>query len=108
MTSFSPDRRKFLKLSAGMAGMSLVLGINWSCSADRSDSADTTGFVPNAWLRIDDNGVVTVRVAESEMGQGLFTQRSRGIDNIPTYGLSGTNVVRIIVSLRPTELSPGA
>jgi isoquinoline 1-oxidoreductase subunit beta len=75
MTSFRPDRRRFLKLGAGAAGMSLVLGISWSCSADKStESADKPGgFSANAWLRIDEEGIVTVMVAESEMGQGLFT-----------------------------------
>ena len=75
MKDFRPDRRKFLKLGAGAAGASLVLGINWSCSAEpQTGSADASGeFVPNAWLRIDSDGRVTVIVAESEMGQGPFT-----------------------------------
>lgn len=75
MKPFSPDRRKFLKLSAGVTGASLVLGINWSCSndanIDHTSGADV--FIPNAWLRIDTKGRVTVLVAESEMGQGPFT-----------------------------------
>jgi isoquinoline 1-oxidoreductase beta subunit len=75
MNEFRPDRRKFLKLSAGLAGSSLVLGINWSCSADsaQEDTAYPGEFIPNAWLRIDPQGRVTVIVAESEMGQGPFT-----------------------------------
>jgi isoquinoline 1-oxidoreductase beta subunit len=75
MKNFRPDRRKFLKLGAGVAGASLVLGINWSCSAESPQSADESAdeFVPNAWLRIDSEGKVTVIVAESEMGQGPFT-----------------------------------
>jgi isoquinoline 1-oxidoreductase beta subunit len=75
MNEFRPDRRKFLKLSAGIAGASLVLGINWSCSAEspRGASPYPDEFVPNAWLRIDPQGRVTVIVAESEMGQGPFT-----------------------------------
>ncbi len=75
MNTFRPDRRKFLKLSAGAAGTSLVLGINWSCSADAPEgSRPATGeFIPNAWLRIDNQGLVTVIIAESEMGQGPFT-----------------------------------
>jgi isoquinoline 1-oxidoreductase beta subunit len=79
MKDFWPDRRKFLKLGAAVAGSSLVLGINWSCTADSPPSADADvdtdadAFVPNAWLRIDREGKVTVIVAESEMGQGPFT-----------------------------------
>ena len=75
MIPFRPDRRKFLKLSANVAGASLVLGINWGCSTESADADDAHPgqFVPNAWLRIDREGVITVIVAESEMGQGPFT-----------------------------------
>ncbi len=75
MIPFRPDRRKFLKLGASVVGSSLVLGINWSCSAEDPSPARQTDaeFVPNAWLRIDELGIVTVIVAESEMGQGPFT-----------------------------------
>ncbi|MEJ2454244.1 MAG: xanthine dehydrogenase family protein molybdopterin-binding subunit [Candidatus Thiodiazotropha sp.] len=75
MNAFNPDRRRFLKLGAGITGASLVLGVNWSCTADApdADSASPDGFMPNAWLRIDTQGFVTVIVAESEMGQGPYT-----------------------------------
>ena len=33
----------------------------------------TRGTELNAWLVIDPNGVVTIRVAQSEMGEGVFT-----------------------------------
>jgi hypothetical protein len=51
MNAFRPDRRRFLKLSAGAAGASLVLGVNWSCSRDEPAETDTEGdsFAPNAW-----------------------------------------------------------
>lgn len=75
MKNFDPDRRVFLKVSAGLAGGCLVLGINWSCSADDPSENSTAAvtFTPNAWLSIDGTGKVTVTVAESEMGQGPFT-----------------------------------
>lgn len=75
MNRFRPDRRRFLKLGVGIAGASLVLGVNWSCSADQpeADLTDSGEFVPNAWLRIDSDGLVTVIVSESEMGQGTYT-----------------------------------
>lgn len=75
MKSFQPDRRKFLQLSAGVAGAGLVLGINWSCSAEKAEENGPSPqeFKPNAWLKIDLEGLVTVIVAESEMGQGPFT-----------------------------------
>src|SRR3990172_13031752 len=39
---------------------------------------------------------------------GITTHRSRGIDNIPTYGFSGWKVARIMVSVRPRKVSSGA
>lgn len=75
MKTFNPDRRKFLKLGAAVAGSSLVLGISWSCSPDDGGDSDAPAqqFSPNAWLKIDDDGKTTVIVAESEMGQGPYT-----------------------------------
>ena len=72
MTPFNPDRRSFLKLSSAVAGSSLVIGINLSCSSSGSSSDDST-FQPNAWLRVSDDETVTIIVAESEMGQGPYT-----------------------------------
>jgi isoquinoline 1-oxidoreductase subunit beta len=74
MTAFKPDRRKFLKLGASVVGAGLVLGINWSCTEPSDNpTPETDAFSPNAWLRIDKDGSVTVMVAESEMGQGPYT-----------------------------------
>ncbi|RRS35628.1 MAG: hypothetical protein OI74_01535 [Gammaproteobacteria bacterium (ex Lamellibrachia satsuma)] len=75
MRSFSPDRRKFLKLSMAAAGSSLILGVSWSCTQDKPSNTDnqSDNFSPNAWLRLDPDGSITVIVAESEMGQGPYT-----------------------------------
>lgn len=75
MTYFSPSRRKFLKVSAGIAGSALVIGINWGCDSAREQEKvdEENTFSPNAWLKLDNEGGVTVIVAESEMGQGPYT-----------------------------------
>ncbi len=75
MKKFNPDRRKFLKLGTAVVGTSLVIGVSWSSYQYLNDSeGDKTGFFsPNAWLRLETNGLVTVIVAEAEMGQGIFT-----------------------------------
>jgi len=73
MTPFRPDRRRFLKLGAGTTLAGLVLGINWSCVNDTPEPGHAGAFAPNAWLRVDPQGRVTVIVAESEMGQGPHT-----------------------------------
>jgi isoquinoline 1-oxidoreductase subunit beta len=72
MNSFQPDRRRFLKHSAASLGSGLMLGICWPEVNAASESGDDA-FQPNAWLQIDNQGVTTVYVAESEMGQGVYT-----------------------------------
>jgi hypothetical protein len=39
---------------------------------------------------------------------GIVTHRSLGIESIPTYGLAGRNVIKIMVSLRETSVPAGA
>ena len=62
-----------------MAGAGLALGGYVSFGGERvkkngelwPDKPDA--FTPNAWLRIDPDGTVTVRVNHTEMGQGITT-----------------------------------
>jgi len=73
-TLASLTRREFLTVSAA-SGAGLIIGM-YLPAAVRADlaSADPPGpFAPNAWLRIDPAGTVTVTVAKSEMGQGVLT-----------------------------------
>ncbi len=68
------SRRGFLK--AGIAaGSGLVLGIQLSRFGNSVALADETGktFALNAFVRIGKDGVVTVIVNHSEMGQGPYT-----------------------------------
>ena len=69
----SMSRRNFLITSAA-AGASLILGMylpNKTAEAQAADQQDV--FVPNAYLRIDSDGIVTLIVHRSEMGQGVQT-----------------------------------
>jgi CO/xanthine dehydrogenase Mo-binding subunit len=61
-------RREFLKV-LGVSSGALVLGFHIA------DAAETTPepFSPNAWLTIERDGTVRVRVGKSEMGQGVRT-----------------------------------
>ncbi len=66
------SRRTFVKIAA-VGGVGLTLGISfkvfWGTDAPASDAA----FAPNAFLRIDEDGSITVMVGKSEMGQGIST-----------------------------------
>ena len=69
-------RRSFIQ-SVGLAGGGLVLGVNWfaSCKAD----ANTIKALPKNWynfngyLKIGDNGIVTIMSPNPEIGQNVKT-----------------------------------
>ena len=66
------SRRDFLKAGAALGG-GLVLGFRLPLE-DLAVSAEPAGrFTPNAFLRVDTAGAVTVLVPQSEMGQGVLT-----------------------------------
>jgi isoquinoline 1-oxidoreductase beta subunit len=62
------SRRAFLKITAVSAG-GLVLGVRFAPAAQEVSGE----FRPNAWVRIDPSGKVTLTVDKSEMGQGVRT-----------------------------------
>ncbi|MHB8258472.1 MAG: xanthine dehydrogenase family protein molybdopterin-binding subunit [Acidiferrobacterales bacterium] len=67
-------RRNFLKITAA-AGGGLLVGfyLPERASAGEPVSSDPAAFVPNAWIRVGTDDVVTLMVASSEMGQGVMT-----------------------------------
>ena len=69
------SRRNFLKGSATLGGglviAFLVPGANRFAAAD--DAAASSEFAPNAFLRIGTDGRVSIILAHSEMGQGVWT-----------------------------------
>ncbi|KRD34731.1 twin-arginine translocation pathway signal protein [Lysobacter sp. Root916] len=72
-----PSRRRFLKAGAVLGG-GLVIGFvvpgarRYALAAPAAASA-AAPFVPNAFLRIGEDDSVTVLIAHSEMGQGVWT-----------------------------------
>ncbi|HSV63607.1 MAG TPA: molybdopterin cofactor-binding domain-containing protein [Chthoniobacterales bacterium] len=64
-------RRTFLK-TAALGGASLVIGFDGRrlFGAEKKDAAS---FKPNGWVRIDEDGTVTLTISKSEMGQGVRT-----------------------------------
>ncbi|MBI3003930.1 MAG: xanthine dehydrogenase family protein molybdopterin-binding subunit [Ignavibacteriales bacterium] len=67
------NRRDFIKVSS-LAGSGLVLGFYLPSKENESLFAEPlTDFSPNAFVKIDPTGTVTISVAKSEMGQGVRT-----------------------------------
>ncbi len=65
-------RRGFIK---GAAGITFVIGASGLVAACEvaEEVAEATGIVPNIWLRIASNGVITILAPAAEMGQGSMT-----------------------------------
>ena len=110
------SRRKLLK---GVAGSGLVLGIQFAAPprarGEKEKSAPAgppANFSPNAYISIDQNGLVTLTVHRSEMGQGIRTSLAMLLadelaaawpkvtvhqaDGDPKYGDQDTNKSRSI------------
>ncbi|MEE2899210.1 MAG: xanthine dehydrogenase family protein molybdopterin-binding subunit [Gemmatimonadota bacterium] len=66
------SRRTFVKLAA-VAGVGLTLGVTYRVVRGPGQPATDAAFAPNAFLRIDTDGSITVVVGKSEMGQGVST-----------------------------------
>lgn len=71
MIASTVSRRAFLKVSA-LAGGGLVLGFNALGRQATEELADEV-FAPNAFLKIDSNGIVTLMSPNPEVGQGIKT-----------------------------------
>ena len=72
MSANDLSRRDFMR--AGIAaGAGLTLAIHLPGCSPKVAAVTGPPFVPNAWLKIGTDGVVTVVVDKSEMGQGVMT-----------------------------------
>lgn len=71
--AINQGRRIFLKVGT-VAGGGLLIGFHLPLAsrAGKAEAAENE-FVPNAWIRINVDDTVTLRVASSEMGQGVYT-----------------------------------
>ena len=71
------SRRDFLKASAVVGGGLVIAfvipGAKRFAFANPAAEAASTAFAPNAFLRIGNDDTVTVLIAHSEMGQGIWT-----------------------------------
>ena len=70
------DRRGFLKVGAALGG-GLALTVALPPVLRPAMAADhTSAFAPNAFIRIDRQGVVTMVMPMVEMGQGIYTAQA--------------------------------
>lgn len=74
MSANAFQRREFLRVSAALGG-GLLIGFHWPSRAAASSNASASAaeFKPNAFVRISNDGRVTVIVNKAEMGQGVAT-----------------------------------
>lgn len=71
------SRRSFVVTSA-VAGAGLLLGVRLpdrrrTESGGEASVLGSEPFAPNAWVRLDESGDVTILIHKSEMGQGVWT-----------------------------------
>jgi len=65
-------RRTFVKIGV-VAGAGLTLGVTYKVMSGPGVPPTDATFAPDAFLRIDTDGSITVVVGQSEMGQGVAT-----------------------------------
>src|SRR3984893_9263332 len=66
------SRRSFLK-TAALSSASLVIGFDGARLLHGAEASVESPFKPNAWIRVDADGTVTLTIGKSEMGQGVRT-----------------------------------
>jgi len=67
------DRRGFLKVGAAVGGgLALTVALPPALRPALA-AAEAAGFAPNAFIRIDRQGLVTLVMPSAEMGQGIYT-----------------------------------
>lgn len=71
-TQHRPSRRDLLRVMGG-AGVGLTLALVLPGGSAPAEAANGGPFVPNAFLRIDPDNMVTVIIKHLEMGQGVYT-----------------------------------
>ena len=73
MAVLKTTRPEFLKISAAAGGGLLISFKMGGIANAEAQASGGEEFEPNAWLTIGSDNIVTVRVASSEMGQGIMT-----------------------------------
>jgi isoquinoline 1-oxidoreductase subunit beta len=66
------SRRRFLRVTVAAAGGGMLIGFHLP-EVKLGEAEAGQELAPNAWIRIGSDDSVTLRVASSEMGQGVYT-----------------------------------
>ena len=67
------ERREFVRVVSGVgAGLTMAVMLD-GCRAEHPPVGPAGDFIPDAWIRIAPDGIVTVMVDRAEMGQGVST-----------------------------------
>ncbi|MDZ7780650.1 MAG: molybdopterin cofactor-binding domain-containing protein [Gemmatimonadota bacterium] len=72
MSATTMNRRHFLRLSA-VAGGGLLISSYFDVFGVRGATAAAADFVPNGFVRIDPDGMITIMAQNPEVGQGVKT-----------------------------------
>jgi isoquinoline 1-oxidoreductase beta subunit len=96
-----PTRRLLLK-AVVIAGGGLVVGLHLPSAAPAADlaTANSGEFVPNAFVRIEPHGAITLIMPHTEVGQGIYTSAAMLIGEELEVGLD-----QIQVQAAPPDLA---
>src|SRR5882762_8239564 len=62
------SRREFVETTTGLV---IAFALPWRADPALAASTTPSPFAPNAWLRVGSDGIVTLTLDRSEMGQGV-------------------------------------
>ena len=101
------SRRTFLRVGSA-AGAGLVLSVWFPPTMEELEAAPKgSSFAPNAWVRIDADGTVTITVAKSEMGQGVRTALPMIVADELDADWSKVHVVQAVVDPKYGSMATG-
>jgi isoquinoline 1-oxidoreductase beta subunit len=72
MTKIAVTRRTFLEAGLGLGG-ALLVGFHVPSADGAVAAGEKAAFAPNAFIRIDAKGKITLIMPQVEMGQGIYT-----------------------------------
>ena len=74
MTASGLSRRDFVRVGVATgAGLTIAVHLSGCAPRGKESTAAEAPFHPNAWVRVGTDGIVTLVVDRSEMGQGVTT-----------------------------------